>query len=114
MRISDWSSDVCSSDLTALDSRLYVLSVGCSNRQTFSHLSPCHDTLTLIIHSLDGNCAISTAWLIPPAGRRVVSSRSRIGSYCQSSLCGILIYSLLPLRILVGRRVGKWCVSRCK
>src|SRR3546814_8523080 len=88
MRISDWSSDVCSSDLTALDSRLYVLSVGCSNRQTFSHLSPCHDTLTLMIHSLDGNCAISTAWIIPPAGRRVVSSRSGIGSYCQSSLCG--------------------------
>src|SRR3546814_2605705 len=78
MRISDWSSDVCSSDL------LYVLSVGCSNRQTFSHLSPCHDTLTLMIHSLDGNCAISTAWIIPPAGRRVVSSRSRIGSYCRS------------------------------
>src|SRR3546814_11102771 len=90
MRISDWSSDVCSSDL------LYVLSVGCSNRQTFSHLSPCHDTLTLMIHSLDGNCAISTAWIIPPAGRRVVSSRSRIGSYCHSSLCGIVIYSLLP------------------
>src|SRR3546814_2505968 len=96
MRISDWSSDVCFSDL------LYVLSVGCSNRQTFSHLSPCHDTLTLMIHSLDGNCAISTAWIIPPAGRRVVSSRSRIGSYCQSSLCGIVIYSLLPIRICLS------------
>src|SRR3546814_8502563 len=64
----------------------------------------CHDTLTLMIHSLDGNCAISTAWIIPPAGRRVVSSRSRIGSYCQSSLCGIVIYSLLPIRICLSSR----------
>src|SRR3546814_2103240 len=55
-----------------------------------------------MIHSLDGNCAISTAWIIPPAGRRVVSSRSRIGSYCQSSLCGIVIYSLLPIRICLS------------
>src|SRR3546814_4555850 len=59
--------------------------VGCSQRQTFSHLSSRHDTLTFMIHSLEGNCAISTDRIVPPAGRRVVSSRSKIGSYCQSS-----------------------------
>src|SRR3546814_13073658 len=70
--------------------------------QTFSHLSPRHDTLTLMIHSLDGSCAISTAWIIPPAGRRVIISRSRFGSNCQSSLCFIVIYPLLQIRICLS------------
>src|SRR3546814_16138591 len=96
MRISDWSSDVCSSDL------LYVLSVGCSNRQTFSHLSPCHDTLTLMIHSLDGNCAISTAWIIPPAGRREIGRAS-----CRERVCQYVSISVVAVSLKKKRRHKK-------
>src|SRR3546814_12791290 len=78
--------------------------VGCSQRKTFSHLSSRHDTLTFMIHSLEGNRAISTDRIVLPAGRRVVSPRSKIGSSCQSSVCGIVVCFLFTHRHIYTRK----------
>src|SRR3546814_3947223 len=73
MRISDWSSDVCSSDLRVLD---LVKQLSHTHQGAFGEEAPAHHTADLRPHlrSLDGR---------DPAGKR--SEERRVGKECVST-----------------------------
>src|SRR3546814_5528094 len=68
MRISDWSSDVCSSDLAAI-----VITIRITNRQYFTSLSNSHD----VVIEPRGNRHSVRKTLLP---RRVATRRRQAGA----------------------------------
>src|SRR3546814_17639592 len=98
MRISDWSSDVCSSDLLALSIEPFVL----FSRAVGAGL---HDEIV---------AACRVAGFSP----RVVQEASQVTSIVNLVASGIgasiLPASMLPLHRSAERRLGKECVSTCK
>src|SRR3546814_15421275 len=99
MRISDWSSDVCSSDL-ALGGAPLMLSHG---PDAFP-LLPDRPMLTLVGHTHCGQVALPFAGIVYVPSR--YGTRYACGAYREGQ------------RTLVvrseERRVGKECVSTCK
>src|SRR3546814_19721345 len=95
MRISDWSSDVCSSDLAARDRLLYgdddlVTDAGVATSRPAQHLDA-HD----------------------PASAGVVGD-VQVGLHLDhGSIPYAFVWSAPPLRS-DERRVGKGCVSSCR
>src|SRR3546814_12601012 len=110
MRISDWSSDVCSSDLSRFQSFLIQCSDG--NRRGLKRLTSaarCNEDVLNLAASLRGG-----------SGRRGLRQRhtgkrqgnSRNATHVET--CTPLHYHALILCRSEERRVGKECVSTCR
>src|SRR3546814_19645970 len=97
MRISDWSSDVCSSDLLAL-------AHGSITPETET-LVRVHEPTSLIDVLFDG--ATAHSWSVPNALKAIAKAPSGllILMNCQGDS---------ELLISEERRVGKECVSTCR
>src|SRR3546814_1930728 len=80
MRISDWSSDVCSSDLLKWTSYSVAYSVSMSERVKNSG-APCGPSVTASSQHvcIAGTCSAGTAPATPEIGR--ASCRERVGQY---------------------------------
>src|SRR3546814_7091495 len=98
MRISDWSSDVCSSDLRA-------------------YFKDRSKAFIEQMKKLDSEIKLALAE-IPENKRKVVSSHDALGYFSQAY--GVHFVSVAGLSSQAepsrsaGRRVGKECVSKCK
>src|SRR3546814_14315949 len=107
MRISDWSSDVCSSDLPTLP---YVLSIlvfaGMSIEMVFINNAHARVIVVAILVAwqllLVGREALSGPWRSQQAGEQLTAAVSFLGS------------GIMALRRSEERRVGKECVSTCR
>src|SRR3546814_15235227 len=94
MRISDWSSDVCSSDLIVLGLTLFVIT-----------------PFTRLVHVWS-----APIWFLLRPGSQIVRSRSskkRAYSPTQGPVGGAPSYGGPTVRS-EARRVGKECVSTCR
>src|SRR3546814_15335031 len=101
MRISDWSSDVCSSDLTA-----------------FKHITVSTDLRRMLTGGIDLKSVTSTGW---------THIQSETGQVAGAPKMGLLAWNYrIPDEVLAKsdlnkagirseeRRVGKECVSTCR
>src|SRR3546814_15852656 len=91
MRISDWSSDVCSSDLIRALQHLYGADFTTNNGNTVYSWNP-----------LNGQTLVDGAVAISPGGNRIFATLWDGG--------GVDPYDLRSEE----RRVGKECVSTCR
>src|SRR3546814_14533824 len=104
MRISDWSSDVCSSDLGIPDSDYVALSFGCEPGAAVSvgvqdEASDAKEGELLSVHLASG-------------GKRIEFSGKATLNHDSG---GIELHASLPLGDRSEeRRVGKECVSTCR
>src|SRR3546814_12926946 len=110
MRISDWSSDVCSSDLLALKQELYVeaaRAIGARMpRILFHHILPNCVSPLIVQASMDMGMAILSAASLGFIG---------LGAKPPSPEWGAMISVArpsMPARRSEERTVGKECVSR--
>src|SRR3546814_12133569 len=89
MRISDWSSDVCSSDLRIKDLRVDHLTVAVERRRREDHVELAVRVAVRVLDGLD------------------LAERKHLGLVHQSSFARARMRS-------EERRVGKECVSTCR
>src|SRR3546814_9399093 len=83
MRISDWSSDVCSSDLLLLDALVHTLAVVVVDRQA-EGLGAAGDSLADAAHADDAE-PLAPDPLAEHPGRRPRSEERRVGKECVST-----------------------------
>src|SRR3546814_12691083 len=96
MRISDWSSDVCSSDLPNLASSFHV--IGEIFDKVYKHASLTSPPLTDV-----------QTTLVPPGGATMVEFKVDVpGNYV------LVDHALSRMERSEERRVGKECVSTCR
>src|SRR3546814_12720051 len=95
MRISDWSSDVCSSDLFALDQGSKALALGFPLPAAGLEVLP---VLNLVLVRNDGVSFGMLGGVVP---------------WWVLALLGLAIVAVLSVRS-EERRVGKECVSTCR
>src|SRR3546814_11683800 len=101
MRISDWSSDVCSSDLIGLPSRNFVHVLTLIPNEFMTHVAVCACKLLRIT---------STTWRFRKhIGTRPASS-AEVSRLWRSIWIGLMFDNLRSEE----RRVGKECVSTCR
>src|SRR3546814_17824148 len=115
MRISDWSSDVCSSDLRGRDTRgLPIADVIAELDAELAALAP--RDIVLVGHSQAGNLMPSLAALRPHAFRRLVYVSCSIPLPGQTVLqmMGSGVHGSHPDERSEESRVGKECVSTCR
>src|SRR3546814_15518949 len=114
MRISDWSSDVCSSDLLATAGVKLVLA---ARRQ---------DRLEALAKELSGDVAVFAADVAKPEvpAQLLAFARQRFGAadilinnagiFRIGSLADFDLDAIAPMSRSEERRVGKECVSTCR
>src|SRR3546814_3446120 len=81
MRISDWSSDVCSSDLTCVGDPLErhaLLRQGHPERHA-NRSAPTHALQYALAHSDQAHAVVNTAWPEPPLRDLESSAFAKIG-----------------------------------
>src|SRR3546814_14865710 len=118
MRISDWSSDVCSSDLSLYDQALRTLWLGCTRRLSGTRLDAglCRQSGSeaSLAYGLPSVRAIRRS---VPVGRKTDRGGAEILTLRQHRFdraCAP-IYSALELRAgSEERRVGRECGSTCR
>src|SRR3546814_19895396 len=112
MRISDWSSDVCSSDLAAADLLFDLEHAEFALHEGEDHLQPLRGSI------LDEQCLLVCDLDVEIAGNRIGEARGVVD--LRELDRGFGRHLLVELRIgleLVRseeRRVGKGCVSTCR
>src|SRR3546814_18189856 len=102
MRISDWSSDVCSSDLPGLSVRLHRLAIGPTDALA---VTPPRRREEHVGDLRDGRVRLTVD--IMPRGQRPQHTVVRVPEHLQHFAQG-------ANRRSEARRVGKECVSTCR
>src|SRR3546814_18033704 len=106
MRISDWSSDVCSSDLTSFSSRCWAIMSGVSNTARVNMNSQCSDTLLRLSKDTSSTLGSSMRANLP-CGAIAPTTAGK----CVSVWVRLATSSTLSSE---ESRVGKKCVSTCR
>src|SRR3546814_19672723 len=114
MRISDWSSDVCSSDLVFIHRELPVVP-GVRSAETVTNVAGYHTLSSEVgkIAAEAGVKALALTHFVPPA-----ADRAALLAEVAADFAGPLVLAEDLLRIDLARseerRVGKECASTCR
>src|SRR3546814_21114893 len=112
MRISDWSSDVCSSDLAQAKVKQLLV----ANR-TYAHaqdLAERHGGVALPLDELDRHLFLTDIVFSATAAREPILSKAQVAAALAARRHRPLLLLDLAVPRSEERRVGKECVSTCR